>query len=86
MPFDLKNAPTVFYRTVIASFCDFVHKLLEVYMHDCIFYSILKEHIGLLSLMFEHFQKLHISMKLKNICFVFPMESYWVMFFAKNKS
>lgn len=34
MPFRLKNAPAVFYRIVIAAFCEYIHKFLEVYMDE----------------------------------------------------
>jgi hypothetical protein len=34
MPFGLKNSPAVFSRIVIATFCDFIHRFLEVYMDD----------------------------------------------------
>ena len=32
---------------------EFIHKFLEVYMDDWTVYSLLKEHIGLLRLMFD---------------------------------
>jgi hypothetical protein len=34
MPFGLKNAPVVFSRIVIATFREFIHKFIEVYMDD----------------------------------------------------
>jgi hypothetical protein len=34
MPFGLKNAPTIFFRVVIASFKVFIHQFLEVYLDD----------------------------------------------------
>jgi hypothetical protein len=34
MPFGLKNTPAVFSRIVIAAFREFIHKFIEVYMHD----------------------------------------------------
>jgi hypothetical protein len=34
MPFGLNNTPTVFSRIVIASFREFIHKFIEVYMDD----------------------------------------------------
>jgi hypothetical protein len=48
MPFGLKNAPAVFSRIVIATFHDFIHRFLEVYMDDWMIYSLLKEHVGIL--------------------------------------
>jgi hypothetical protein len=53
MPFGLKNTPTIFSCIVIASFRDFIHKFLEVCMDDWTVYSLLKEHLGLLRLMFD---------------------------------
>jgi hypothetical protein len=34
MPFGLKNAPTIFSRVVVATFKEFIHKFLEVYLDD----------------------------------------------------
>jgi hypothetical protein len=34
IPFGLKNAPIVFSRIVIASFREFIHRFIEVYMDD----------------------------------------------------
>ena len=34
MPFGLKNTPAVFSRIVIATFQEYIHKFLEVYMDD----------------------------------------------------
>jgi hypothetical protein len=34
MPFGLKNAPVVFSQIVVASFKEFIHKFLEVYLDD----------------------------------------------------
>jgi hypothetical protein len=58
MPFGLKNAPIVFSKFVIATFRDFIHNFLEVYMDNWTIYSLLKEHIGLLRLMFDHDRRL----------------------------
>lgn len=48
MPFGIKNAPTVFSRLVIATFQEFIHKFVEVYMDSWIVYILLKEHVGIL--------------------------------------
>jgi hypothetical protein len=34
IPFQLKNAPTIFSRVVVAPFKDFLHNFLEVYLDD----------------------------------------------------
>jgi hypothetical protein len=34
MPFGLKNEPAIFSRVVIASFKEFIHRFLEVYLDD----------------------------------------------------
>jgi hypothetical protein len=57
---------------VIVSFWDFIHKFLEVYMDEWTVYILLKEHIGLLRLMFDHCRKLHISLNLKKCIFCMP--------------
>ena len=44
-PFGLKNAPAIFLRVVIASFKEFIHQFLEVYMDDWTMYSLLKYHV-----------------------------------------
>jgi hypothetical protein len=72
MPFGLKNAPVVFSRIVIVSFHDFIHKFLEVYMDEWTMYNLLKEHIGLLRLMFDHCRQLQISLNLKKCVFCVP--------------
>jgi hypothetical protein len=48
MPFRIKNSPTMFYQIVITTFCDFIHKFLEVYLDDCTMYILLKEHTRIL--------------------------------------
>ena len=70
MLFGLKNAPAVFSRIVIASFQEYIHKFLEVYMDDWIVYILLKDHATLLRIMFDRCQKLQISLNLKKCIFV----------------
>jgi hypothetical protein len=48
MPFGLKNTPVVFSRIVIATFREFIHKFVEVYMDDLTIYNMLKYHVGIL--------------------------------------
>jgi hypothetical protein len=64
MPFGLKNTPAVFSKIVIASFREFIHKFIEVYMDDWMIYSLIKEHVALLRLMFDRWRELHISLNL----------------------
>jgi hypothetical protein len=72
MPFGLKNAPAVFSRIVIASFREFIHKFIEVYMDDWMVYSLLKEHVALLRLMFDRCRELQISLNLRKCIFCVP--------------
>jgi len=53
MPFRMKNAPAIFSRVVIATFKEFIHQLLEVYLDDWTVYSLLKNHVKFLRLMLE---------------------------------
>jgi hypothetical protein len=72
MSFGLKNAPTMFSQIMISTFCDFIHKFLEVYLDDWMVYSLLKENIGLLRLMLDRCRQLHISLNLKKCIFCVP--------------
>jgi hypothetical protein len=56
--FGLKNAPTVFSRFVIESFREFIHKFIEFYMDDWTIYSLLKDNVALLRLMFDRCREL----------------------------
>jgi hypothetical protein len=53
MSFGLKNAPAIFSRVVIATFKEFIHQFLEVYLDDWTVYSLLKDHVEVLQLMLE---------------------------------
>jgi hypothetical protein len=53
MLFRLKNAPVIFSRVVIATFKEFIHQFLEVYLDDWTVYSLLKNHVEFLRLMLE---------------------------------
>ena len=72
MPFGLKNVPQVFSTIVIATFRDYIHMFLEVYMDDWIVHSLLKNHCSLLRVMFDRCRKLHISINLKKCISVVP--------------
>jgi hypothetical protein len=52
MPFGLKNSPAIFSRIVIASFREFIHNFIKVYMDYWTIYGFLKEHVVLLLLYF----------------------------------
>jgi len=69
MPFVLKNSPAVFSRIVIATFRDFIQTFIEFYMDDWKIYSLLREHITLLRLMFDRCRELQISLNLKKCIF-----------------
>jgi hypothetical protein len=72
MPFGLKNTPAVFSRIVIETFREFIHKFIEVYMDDWTIYSLLKEHVALLRLMFDKCRELQISLNLGKCIFCVP--------------
>jgi hypothetical protein len=72
MPFGLKNAPAVFSRIVIATFREFIHKFVEVYMDDWMVYNLLKYHVGLLWLMFDRCREMQISLNLRKCIFCVP--------------
>jgi len=44
MPFGLKKALVVFSLIVIATFRDYIHGFLEVYMDEWMLYNLLKKH------------------------------------------
>jgi hypothetical protein len=48
IPFGLKNAAVIFSRVVVATFKEFMHKFLEVYLDDWIVFILLKDHIEVL--------------------------------------
>jgi hypothetical protein len=72
MSFGLKNAPTIFSRVVIATFKEFNHQVLEVYLDDWTVYNLLKHHVGVLRMMLEIFKKCHISLNIKKCIFKTP--------------
>jgi hypothetical protein len=53
MLFELKNAPVILSRVVIAAFKEFIHQFIEVYLDDWMIYSLLKNHVEVLCLMLE---------------------------------
>jgi hypothetical protein len=69
MSFALNNAPTIFSRVVIATFKEFIHQFLEVYLDDWIDYSLLKNHMEVLRLMLERCRQCEISLNIKKCIF-----------------
>jgi hypothetical protein len=72
MPFGLKNLPAVFSWIVIAVFREFIHKFVEFYIDDWTVYILLKDHFGLLWLMFDRCCEMHISLNLRKCIFCVP--------------
>ena len=72
MPFGLKNAPTIFSRIVVASFKDFIHKFLALYMDYWTVYVLVKYHTMNIRLMLERCRQHHISLNLKKCVFCAP--------------
>jgi hypothetical protein len=60
MPFGLKNSPVVFSRVVVATFKEFIHKFLEVYLYYYMVFILLKDHIDILKLMLDQCRKYQI--------------------------
>jgi hypothetical protein len=70
MPFGLKNAPTIFSRVVIATFKEFIHQFIEVYLDDWTVYNLLKKYVEVLRLMLERCRQCQISLNIKKCIFV----------------
>jgi hypothetical protein len=74
MLFGLKNAPPIFSRVVVAVFKEFIHKFLEVYLDDCIEFSMLQDHVELLISILDKCRQHRISLNLKKCIFCTPFE------------
>jgi hypothetical protein len=72
MPFGLKIVPTIFSRVVIVSFKEFMDQFLELYLDDWTMYSLLKDHVEYLRLMFEICMQYQISLNIKKCIFCTP--------------
>jgi hypothetical protein len=72
MPFELKNAPTIFLRVVVEAFKDFLHKFLESYFDDWTVFILLKNHIECLRLILDKCRQCHIALNLKKCIFFSP--------------
>jgi hypothetical protein len=64
IPFGLKNALAIISRVVVATFKDFIHKFLEVYLDDWKIFILLKDHVGVLILMLNGCIKCQISLNI----------------------
>jgi hypothetical protein len=72
MTFGLKNSPTIFSKVVVATFKEFIHKLLEEYLDDWTLFNLLKDHIEVLKLMLDRCKQCQISLNLKKCIFCAP--------------
>jgi hypothetical protein len=68
----LNNAPAIFSRVVVASFKDFIHKILEVYLDEWAMFSLLKDHVEVLRLILDRWRQCHISLNIKKCIFSAP--------------
>jgi hypothetical protein len=67
-----KEHPYNFPLNCNRKFQEFIHKFIEVYMDDWTVYSLLKEHVALLRLMFDRCRELQISLNLMKYIFCVP--------------
>jgi hypothetical protein len=65
----IEECPVVFSRVVVATFKEFIHKFLEVYLDDWMVFSLLKDHIEVLRLMLDRCRQCQISLNLKKCIF-----------------
>jgi hypothetical protein len=72
MPFELKNAPTIFSRVVVEAFKEFIHKFLEAYFDDWTIFSLFQKHIECLRLMLDKCRQCQISLNLNKCIFFSP--------------
>jgi hypothetical protein len=69
MPFGMKNALAIFSRVVIASFKEFIHRFLEVYLDEWNVYILLKYHVEVLRIMLERCMQCQILLNIKKFIF-----------------
>eukprot|EP00253_Pinus_taeda_P029713 PITA_29713 len=72
MPYGLKNAPAIFSRILVASFKEFIHKFLEVYLDDWTVFELVKKHVESLQLMLDTCRRHQIMLNLKKCTFLVP--------------
>jgi len=76
MPFWLKNAPAIFLRVVVATFKEYIHKFLEVYLDYWTVFGLVKHHVGSLRLMLDTYQRHQIALSLKKCTFLVPFGTH----------
>jgi len=72
MPFGLQNAPTIFYRVVVTTFIEFIHKFLEVYFDDWTVFGLFQKHVENLRMMFDRCWQCQVALNLKKCVFFSP--------------
>lgn len=61
-----------FFHVVVATFKEYVHKFLEVYLDDWTVFRLIKHHIESLQLMLDTFHRHQIVLNLKKCTFLVP--------------
>lgn len=72
MPFGLKNAPTILLRVVVVSFKEIIHNFLEVYLDYWIMFSLLRDHVEVLSVMLDRCRQCQFSLNINKCTFSAP--------------
>ena len=72
MHFGLKNSPAIFYRVVVTTFKEYIHKCLEVYFDDWEVFGLLSKHVRSLRLMLDTCRQYQTSLNLKKGIFNVP--------------
>ena len=72
MPFGINNVPTIFSCVVVATFKEFIHKFLEVYLDDWTIFGLVKKHTTSLWLMLDTCRRHLIALNLKKCTFLVP--------------
>ena len=72
MPLGLKNTPVIFSRILVATFKEYIHKFLEVYLDDWTIFGLVKHHVASLRLMLDTCRWHQIALNLKKHTFLVP--------------
>jgi len=72
MPFGLKNVLAIFSRIVVATFKEYIHKFLEVYLDDWTVFGLVKHHVVSLRLVLDTCRQHQIALNLKKCTFLTP--------------